>query len=69
MSLLALIITLVGMCITIMTQLSPTVPLSTTLQQYPLTIVFTILGLVSAIFVSIMLLFHSYLIVNNLTTK
>lgn len=43
--------------------------LGKTLKKYPLSIVLAILAVPSFIFVGIMLIFHSYLILNNLTTK
>jgi len=43
--------------------------LGATLAKYPFTIVLAILCVPAFIFVGIMLCFHSYLILKNLTTK
>lgn len=46
-----------------------TIDLPTTLRTYPFTIILAILSVPAMVFVLIMLLFHSYLIIKNLTTK
>lgn len=43
--------------------------LGATLKQYPFSIILAILSVPAIIFVLIMLIFHTHLIVRNLTTK
>jgi hypothetical protein len=45
------------------------IDLGTTLKIYPFSIILAILSVPAFIFVGIMLVFHSYLIMKNLTTK
>lgn len=45
------------------------IDLGTTLKTYPFSIILAILCVPAWIFVAIMLVFHSYLIIKNLTTK
>lgn len=40
-----------------------------TLKNYPFSIVFAILAVPTLIFVGAMLVFHTYLIIKNMTTK
>jgi hypothetical protein len=45
------------------------IDLGATLKSYPFSIILAILSVPALIFVAIMLVFHSYLIMKNLTTK
>lgn len=60
------------MCVLIMNENQikrVTIDLSTTLKSYPFTIIFAILSVPAMLFVLVMLVFHSFLIIKNLTTK
>ena len=62
-----MIIVVFTMCVIIMS--ANDVSLGDTLAQYPFSIVIAVLCGPAFLFVGIMLTFHSYLIVKNLTTK
>lgn len=66
-----LIIIVMAMCINIMNSnlINGSYDLNGTLRMYPLTIILTILAVPALLFVSIMLVFHTYLLFTNLTTK
>lgn len=71
-SLFVELIIVFAMCIMIMNgnQIKRvSIDLGTTLKEYPFTIILSILVVPFLIFVAAMLVFHSYLIMKNLTTK
>lgn len=71
-SLFAELVTIFSMCILMMNnnQINHvTIDLATTLKTYPFTIILAIICVPAFIFVTVMLVFHTFLIIKNLTTK